>query len=185
MLFTLAHELGHLVAHHKNDAFAVIDEDIEASRGGQDREQEAYANAFASALLMPSQSVGLALKAVRRMGKSQDDQLGDTEINYLARIFGVSFWAAARRCEDLELLPRGGAHALNAKLIEAHGSAEQRANELGLPPRADVRFPKVPWPLMDAAVANVRAGEISIGKAASVLGISIADLVSANASTRH
>jgi len=185
MLFTLAHELGHLVAHHGNESFALIDEDIESTPDGQDRDKEAYANAFASALLMPRQSVGITLKTVRRLAKSDSDQLGDTEINLLSRIYGVSFWAAARRCEDLELIPRGGAYALHTKLVELHGSAEQRADELGLPPRPEIRFPKVPWPLLQAAVANVRAGEMSVGKAASALGISIADLYSANAPTKH
>ena len=185
MLFTLAHEVGHLVAHHGNDPFAILDEDIESAPTGPNREIEAYANTFASALLMPRESVGLALKTIRRTIKAQSDKIGDVEINYLARIYGLSFWAAARRCEDLELLPVGGAHALNAKLVADHGSAEQRAEQLGLPPRAEIVFPKVPSQLMDAAIANIKAGEISIGRAANSLGVSLADLISANAPTRH
>src|SRR5205807_1927125 len=103
MLFTLAHELGHLAAHHDpSQSFAVIDEEEDdaelRAHGGI---EEAYAHAFASALLMPRAGVGIALKKVREVAKSSGNELGDVEILYFARIFGVSFLAAARRCEDL------------------------------------------------------------------------------------
>jgi Zn-dependent peptidase ImmA (M78 family) len=43
MLFALAHELGHLVAHRGDEEFATIDVDIEKSvqRGGPDDEAHA------------------------------------------------------------------------------------------------------------------------------------------------
>jgi Zn-dependent peptidase ImmA (M78 family) len=184
MLFTLAHEVGHLIAHHGNGPFAAIDENVERSSGGNWK-KEAYASTFASSLLMPRKSVAIALQTIRRAARIDSDQLGDIEINYLARIYGVSFWAAARRCEDLDLIPPGGANALNTQIVKDYGSAEKRADELGLPPRPKIRFPKVPHPLMDAAVANVRAGTMSVGRAASALGVSISDLYAANAPTKH
>ncbi|MGH6935441.1 MAG: ImmA/IrrE family metallo-endopeptidase, partial [Methylocella sp.] len=188
MLFTLAHECGHLVAHHNpTESFAVIDEttDEEGSSNPNKTSEERYANAFASALLMPRASVGIALKKVREIAKITQDVVGDLEIGYLGRIFGVSFWAAARRCEDLELLPRGGAASLNEKLVKEYDSPEKRAEEVGLPPRQEVRFPPVPQALLASAVERVRTGELSVGRAASILGVSIGDLMAANAPTAH
>jgi Zn-dependent peptidase ImmA (M78 family) len=185
MLFTLAHEIGHLVAHHYSDEFAVIDGDIENPYSSGAPSDEAYANAFASALLMPRAAVGITLRTIRARGRITGDQIGDIEIGYLARIFGLSFWAAARRCEDLDLLPHGGAYALNRELIDRYGSAEKRGDELGLPDRADIVFPPIPKVLLDAAVSSVRSGEISVGKAANMLGLSISDLFAANRSTTN
>jgi len=187
MLFTLAHELGHLVAHHDpSRSFAVIDDqadDLELLT--HDGTDEAYAQAFASALLMPSAGVGIALKKIRELAKSVSNELGDIEILYLARIFAVSFVAAARRCEDLTLLPRGGAVSLNEALIKQFGSAEKRAEQLKLPPRPQIDFPTIPAPLLESAVQKIRAGELSVGRASAILAISIADLLAANAPTEH
>jgi Zn-dependent peptidase ImmA (M78 family) len=188
MLFTLAHECGHLVAHHDaTESFAFIDETTEAEGPSSSNRanEERYADAFASGLLMPRASVGIALKKIREMAKIKQDAVGDLEIGYLARIFGVSFWAAARRCEDLALLPRGGAASLNEKLVKEYGSAEKRAEQVGLPPRQEVRFPPVPQALLASAVERIRSGELSIGRAASILGVSIGDLMAANAPTAH
>jgi Zn-dependent peptidase ImmA (M78 family) len=187
MLLTLAHELGHLVAHHDpSQSFAVVDAETEeaglSSRGATD---EAYAQAFASALLMPRAGVGIALKKVRELAKSRSNELGDIELLYLARIFAVSFVAAARRCEDLTLLPTGGAVSLNEALIKEFGSAEKRGQQLKLPPRPRIDFPTVPAPLLSSAVEKIRTGELSIGRASAVLKISIADLLAANAPTAH
>jgi Zn-dependent peptidase ImmA (M78 family) len=185
MLFTLAHELGHLVVHHRDQEFATIDADIEKPVQFGAPDNEAYANAFASALLMPRVAVGIALRSIRKIGGITSDQIGDIEIGYLARIFGLSFWAAARRCEDLDLLPRGGAYALNRELIERYGSAEKRGDELGLPSRANIVFPPIPKVLLEAAVSSVKSGEISVGKAANMLGLSISDLFAANRPRAH
>lgn len=187
MLFTLAHELGHLVAHHSpSNSYATIDENIESDGSRPaDNKGEEYANAFASSLLLPRASIGIALRKIRELIKKSGDELGDIEINYLARIFGVSFWAAARRCEDLKLLPAGGAASLNERLKKEFGSAEKRAEQAGLPPRAKVEFPNIPEPLLRRVVSRIRQGEISIGKAAASLGISIGEIISANAPTAH
>ncbi|MGI8568647.1 MAG: ImmA/IrrE family metallo-endopeptidase [Methylocella sp.] len=79
MLFTLAHECGHLVAHHNpTESFAVIDEttDEEGPSNPKRTNEERYANAFASALLMPRASVGIARKKVREMAKITQDVVG-------------------------------------------------------------------------------------------------------------
>jgi Zn-dependent peptidase ImmA (M78 family) len=186
MLFTLAHEVGHLIGHHDpGQSFAVVDDEDEDELSRGSAGEEAYAHAFASSLLMPRGGIGVALKKVREIARSADNQLGDIELLYLARIFGVSFLAAARRCEDLSLLPRGGAASLNEALLKNFGSAEKRADQLKLPPRPKIEFHPVPQALLASAVDRIRAGELSIGRASSILGLSIADLLAANAPTAH
>jgi Zn-dependent peptidase ImmA (M78 family)/transcriptional regulator with XRE-family HTH domain len=189
MLFTLAHELGHILAHHDpTESFATFDEsredepDLRPSAKGE----ESYAHAFASCLLMPSAGVGIALQKIRAAYKVKEDSpVGDIEVLALSRIFGLSFAAAARRCEDLRLLPRGGARSLDDWLKKEYGSAEKRAESVGLPPRPKIEFPRVPERLLASAIEQIRAGKISVGRASAVLGISISDLLTANRSTVH
>jgi Zn-dependent peptidase ImmA (M78 family) len=182
MLFTLAHEIGHLIAHHDpGTSFAVVDLLAERPRKRKNA-LESYAHAFASSLLMPPRGVAIALERIRAIGKRNGEPLGDIELLFLARIFGVSFYAAARRCEDLDLLPRGGAASLDHALRKKFESPEKRAEELGLPARPEIEFPRLPEPLLASAIERIRAGEISIGRASEVLGFSISDLIEANAS---
>jgi Zn-dependent peptidase ImmA (M78 family) len=182
MLFTLGHEIGHLIGHHDpRQSFAVVDAQTEKRTQPRKNIAEFYAHAFASCLLMPRAGIGITLRKIREMQKESNTALGDLEILLLSRIYGVSFYAAARRCEDLGLLPRGGAISLNETLKREYGSPEKRADAAKLPRRADIRFPRMPPALLKAATEKVRAGEISIGKASSILGISIADLLTANA----
>jgi Zn-dependent peptidase ImmA (M78 family)/transcriptional regulator with XRE-family HTH domain len=182
MLFTLAHEIGHLIGHHDpRQSFAVVDAQTEKRTRSKKNIAEFYAHAFASCLLMPKAGLGITLRKIREMQRESNTALGDLEILLLSRIYGVSFYAAARRCEDLSLLPRGAAISLNETLKKEYGSPEKRADAANLPPRADVRFPRMPPALLRAATEKVRAGEISIGKASSILGLSIADLLTANA----
>jgi len=181
MFFTLAHEIGHLIAHHApGESFAVID--VAAERPALRKNvAEFYAHSFASCLLMPARGVALALQQIRSHQRAPGQALGDLELLLLSRIYGVSFYVAARRCEDLELLPRGGAASLDAVLRKKFGSAEKRAELAGLPPRPQLEFPKIPAPLLAAAIEKVRSGELSIGRASEVLGLSVSDLMKVNA----
>jgi Zn-dependent peptidase ImmA (M78 family) len=183
MLFTIGHELGHLLANEARPReFALIDNKANLLASGRSRShQERFAHAFASCLLMPRQGVGVALRTIRELGTVSLDQVGDIELLLLARIFGVSFEAAARRCEDLELLPRGGATSLNQRLKSEYGSAEKRAESLNLPPRAETSVPPIPPALLESAVKRIRTGELSIGRAAAVLGITVGELMAASA----
>jgi Zn-dependent peptidase ImmA (M78 family) len=182
MLFTLAHEIGHLIAHHDpNERFAVVDLQTEKRTKAAKSATEFYAHAFASCLLMPPQGIGITLRKIREMEDQPNRQLGDLELLLLARIYGVSFYCAAKRCEDLELLPRGGAASLNESLTKEYGSPEKRAEAANLPPRPQIQFPKMPSSLLRAALDKVRSGELSVGRASSILGLSIADLLATNA----
>lgn len=181
MLFTLAHEVGHILLHHSPDrAGVIIDQTTDWRSSIAENNHEREANEFASALLMPAQSVGVALKSARDALGQANEELGDLEINFLSRLYGVSFSAAALRCERLGLLPRGGAIAIINAVNDENDSAEKRGNNAGLPPRSPIVFPKVPSALLEGAVSLVRAGEMSIGRAASVLEVSIDDLMAGN-----
>jgi len=185
MLFTLAHEIGHLIAHHElGQTFAVVDLSAERPRKRKNA-KEAYAHVFASSLLLPSRGVAIALEQIRGLGKRSGEPIGDIELLLLSRIFGVSFYAAARRCEDLGLLPRGGAATLDQAIRKEFGTPEKRAQALDLPPRPEIHFPRVPEPLLASAIDRIRSGEISIGRASEVLGFSISDLIDANVPSVH
>jgi Zn-dependent peptidase ImmA (M78 family) len=189
MLFTLAHEVGHILSHHEaTQSFAVYDEERaeDAESATPHKAEESFAHAFASCLLMPSGGVGIALQKIRAVHRIREDSpVGDIEILLLSRIFGLSFVATARRCEDLRLLPRGGARSLDEWLKKKYGSAEKRADSIGLPARPEIEFPRIPERLLTSAVAQIRAGKISVGKASALLGMPISDLLSANRTTVH
>lgn len=187
MLFTLAHEVGHLISHKGDpEGFATLDWPSEDDGSSQNRKSaEAFANAFASCLLLPAAGVGVTLKKIRELAKIEQDQIGDIELNFLSRVFGTSFEVAARRCEDLKLLPRGGARALYELIRKEYGSPEKRAQYLKLPPRPEIDFPIVPERLLISAIERIKSGAVSIGKASAMLGISISDIVSAHARVQH
>lgn len=182
LLFTMGHELGHLVAHHdKEGGYAHLDQvvDLEDSHG---RSEERFADAFASALLLPKAGVLLTLQALREQFEIKGP-LGDFEIAWLAHIYGVSFEVAAKRCEDLKLIPSRGARAFYQKIVEAHKNPEQWAQKQGIPPRPDIAVATSPELLM-AAAKKVRAGELSVGRAAELLNVSVSALYVANSEIR-
>lgn len=183
MLFTLAHELGHLVAHHndQNSGYVHFDHEADFDRliSHPQGNEEKFADAFASALLLPRPGVLLALREIRgQLGAK--GPLGDIEISWLAHLYHVSFEVAARRCEDLDLLPKHGARALYQVILDNHKNPERRASELGIPPRPDISIDVSPALLQEAAL-KIRAGEMSVGRAAELLNVPISYLLIANA----
>jgi Zn-dependent peptidase ImmA (M78 family) len=178
MLYTLAHEIGHHAAHLALDQdFVTSDENPEnAALRHEDAAGERYANAFASALLLPRAGVGIALDRIRKQLKTQRTELGDIEILYLAHVFGTSFQVAARRCEDLRLIQKGTGWALYENLCQNYGNPEKRAKEAGLPPRPPITFPPAPPMVIEAILHDVRRGELSVGKASELLEIGVADV---------
>lgn len=185
MLFTLAHELGHIVAHHGREESAVFDRTTQIGAWRHRTLEERFVDAFASILLLPDRGVGLALKTVRQALNVSSGNIGDVEILYLARFFGVSFEVAARRCEQLELLPEGGAISLTELLRKRFGSPERRAEELGLPPRPGILLPKVSDNLLRPLMKSLEAGTVSTGWAAERFGLSIEELFTAHARLVH
>jgi len=181
MLFTLAHEVGHILAHHDlSQDFVTVDED-EGNLWKSKDKSERFADAFASCLLLPRRGLGIALNKIREFVSHSGGPVGDVEILYVAYIFGVSFEVAARRCEALELLPQGGALSLYEELCKSYGSPEKRAVDAGLPPRNEIRFPPVSNVLLSHAIRKVRQERLSIGRAAALLQVTVADLTAFNA----
>jgi Zn-dependent peptidase ImmA (M78 family) len=182
MLFTLAHELAHVLLHHDfRENFVTVDDDEhDEPRRGKDR-SEAFADAFASALLVPPKGLGVALKAIRKVTGAAGDSLGDIEILYVSHIFGVSFQVAASRCEAYGILPAGGGAALYKQLQREHGSPEKRAQAAGLPQRPEIRFPPVSRVLLEHAIRRIHQGAVSIGRAAEALNVTVSELTAFNA----
>lgn len=172
MLFTLAHELGHLISHHGSDDYVLIDKSVTGLNRSSSGNAEHYVNAFASALLMPVAGVGITLQEFRKQNNMLDQSIGDIDVVYLSRIFNVSFDVAAQRCEALKLIERGGALALSKSVKTAFGSAEKRAEALGFPPRDEIIFPLYPKYVLDRASELVSSGEMSIGRVSELLGVS-------------
>lgn len=177
MLFTLAHELGHLLAHSCRNDFASIDPIGSVSRRAIGHDEERFANDFASELLMPQAGVGVALREIRDAYANREQPIGDIEILLLSHIFGVSFEAAARRCEQLELLPRGGSRALVVHVSKEFGSPERRAAHVGIPVRPEPEFPIVSEKVLRAAAEAVASGNISIGRVMDRLHVTYEDLL--------
>ncbi|GAA4773121.1 hypothetical protein GCM10023219_20400 [Stakelama sediminis] len=180
MLFTAGHELGHIAAHHQNDDKALFEEPSDIGSFGRYSKDEAFVDAFSSCLLLPDVGVGKSLKMFREHFRVDSKNLTDLEILLLARFYGVSFEVAARRCEDLGLLPAGVGHSLATALRKEFGSPEKRAEALDLPPRTDVPFPPISAILAQHLTSKINLGEISIGWAADRLGVTIGEILAAN-----
>jgi len=179
MLFTLGHELGHVVAHHSLQGAHL---DLATNIGSFRNRSEGFADAFSSAFLLPSRAVGGTLQAVRQLIGATSDEVGDVEILILARMHGVSFDVAARRCEDLDLLPAGGAASLAEYLRQHHKNPEKRAEALNLPPRPTVHFDAVSPVLMTYVQESVASGVTSPTWIADRLCTSIESIYKTHAS---
>lgn len=179
MLFTLGHELGHVVAHHSLQSAHL---DLASNIGGFRNRAEGFADAFSSAFLLPVRAVGGSLQAIRQLIGATSDQIGDVEILILARLHGVSFDVAARRCEDLKLLPPGGAASLADHLRKHHQNPEKRAEALNLPPRDQVHFDAVSPVLMKFVHQRLASGVTSPSWIADRLNISIESIYETHAS---
>jgi Zn-dependent peptidase ImmA (M78 family) len=181
MLFTLGHELGHILAHHESGGDAIFEQASQIGTFGERSRKEAFVDAFASCLLLPDVGVGKALKAFREHYQVASRNITDLEISLLARFYGVSFDVAARRCEDLGLLPRGAGFAISDQLKKEFGSPEKRAEHLGLPPRQRVSLAPVSGQLAQSISRAIRVGNASIGWVTDRLGLSIGEVLAINA----
>lgn len=178
MLFTLAHELGHVIAHHSRLDTPILESATSIGNFRKANKSERFVDAFASCLLLPDDGVFQFLTAFRKERNIRlDAPVGDIEVLLLARFFGVSFDVAAHRCEDLKILPKGAAFSLSDHLKKHHGSPEKRANELALPPRNNPHFPALSPYIQNELERQVESGELSIGWAADRFGLSLSELM--------
>ena len=126
-LFTLGHELGHVL--NRDGTSLNIDSDLRAHN-----DEERTANAFAAALLMPELSVKDTIESYGRGSKSLGQMLLD---------FGVSFESLIFRLHNLRIINAGGRdnlrsvgwagllaeledHGLKQALLAARGSRPER-----------------------------------------------------------
>jgi len=174
MLFTIAHELGHVLAHHLHNPTALFERPSQiASTSSKQKKDEAFVDMFASSLLLPAQGVGRMLKNIKELYKTKSEMIGDVELILLARYYGVSFEVAGIRCEHLGLLPSGSTRALYGTLKKEYGSPEKRADEIGLPARSKVHIPEISPELVEVLIANIKEGNISSGWVSDKFGLSI------------
>jgi len=129
--------------------------------------KEHFCENFAGDLLLPSKGLAVALKQIRKTLRTTQPALGDIELLYLARIFGVNFVSACRRCERLGLLPPGGGAALLAHLRERFGSVEAREKQLELPPATQINVPSPAACALQWLHGSIKTGVISIDEIAA------------------
>jgi len=154
-LFVCAHELGHLLllSLRTDPQGAVVDAVHDGSRSARSP-NEHFADAFARELLIPGPGLGFAIQEIREQFKLSGP-IGDIELLYLSRVFGVSFLVMAKRCERIGLLPEGAALTLYKILVEQFGGPEERADKLQLPPRPVIEIASVPRSIQAATIQEI------------------------------
>jgi hypothetical protein len=172
-LSACARELGHLLAigsrmNAVSEAHITPRRRLDLSR--RRGPPEYFATNFAIELLIPTPGLAVGLRRVRELLKVKNRALGDIEMLYLARVFGVTFLDVARKCERARLLPLGGASVMMKFLDEKFGGPESRANDLGLPDRPEITFPLAPLSLLSRLKSRIASGEFSLAQAADALG---------------
>jgi Zn-dependent peptidase ImmA (M78 family) len=173
MRFTLAHEVCHYLCDISDGTGnAWFDEDT-LNPVGHFRRDEVFANSFASALLLPPTGVGEALNAFRKHHKLVDRDISDVEIMFLARFFGVSFQVAARRLEDLKIVPHGGGQSIYEAINKRFGSPEKFADELGLPARIIYDWNRSNERIVREAHDAIASGKLSVGRLAEIAELPI------------
>lgn len=143
-LFVCAHELGHLLllSLRTDREGALVDVRHDGTHAMRSP-REHFADAFAREVLIPAPALGIAIEEIRKQF-NLSGPIGDIELLYLSRVFGVSFLVIAKRCERLGLLPEGGAVTLYKILVKEFGGPELRADMLQLPPRPAIDIASVP-----------------------------------------
>jgi len=149
--FSLAHELFHLLTW---TVFRTEEHSREASE-----QEEKFANAFASTLLIPEDPLRRAVSSALESGGS----LKHIEIFDLARQFDVSFEALLWRMHSV----------FNRKREDTEHDIEVcRAFRETVDVREDTKPPQLPARYRALATRALRDGELSIGRAAEYLGLS-------------
>lgn len=178
MLFTLAHEIGHAVHGDLASGDPIFDLPSSIGNIGKRNLRERRADEFASEFLLPEVALAGFIHSLRKqLGIGRGEPLGDIEILYISIFFGLSFDAAAMRCENLGLLPEGGAYSLSSHIKKIHGSPEKRAMSLGLPERSKLYFPRLGGELLKRVEEAISFGEISTGWVCDNFDISISQLL--------
>lgn len=149
--FDLAHELFHLLTWR---VFRGSAERREASE-----QEESFANAFASMLLIPEDALRRAVNSATKSGGS----LKHVEIFDLARQFDVSYEALLWRMHRV----------FNRREDQTRRDIKVcRAFRESVDVREDTKPPALPARYRSLAIRALRSGDLSIGRAAEYLGLS-------------
>ncbi|MEV4630499.1 ImmA/IrrE family metallo-endopeptidase [Micromonospora sp. NPDC049523] len=148
--FTLAHEIGHLLAGDADEL--TVDEDVL----GGNTDQERRANAFAAAFLLPER----ALKAAVPSGK-----LTEPEVAELLGRFGVSRDALAIELHRLRLVSTEEHDRIRTMASARLTSRPGRTTDLQARDRT-----RVPGTLLERATTAYASGELGVRPLAQLLG---------------
>ncbi len=161
-MFTLAHELGHVLAGDGSEI--KIDEDL---RGNNDEER--LANAFAAALLMPAQRVNSLIEEHGRDAKC---------LAMMILYFGVSFESLIYRLHNLQVINATGRDALKNAGLHGLLRALEDTEESTMLLSARERPPrKPPRHFTTRCISGVWDGTISAAPLAGLLDVETDELV--------
>jgi Zn-dependent peptidase ImmA (M78 family)/transcriptional regulator with XRE-family HTH domain len=164
-LFTLAHELAHAYFHSQGN-------DLLISWEGAPQVQESFANAFASELLIPSDTLSKTLDQWAAWEHLEDPAV----VIQLQRQFGVSYAAMLLRLLQEGLIEQRHYEHLSqvapTKLARALGYPADPCDERGEVNPLD-RFPPKMLRLVRSAILK---DQITDGDAAETLGVSLEDI---------
>jgi Zn-dependent peptidase ImmA (M78 family)/transcriptional regulator with XRE-family HTH domain len=154
--FTLAHEIGHIVAEDGRESGVCIDEDVMASQ----RVEEIRANAFAACLLMPRSDLQADLQST--------DGVDDTTFGRLLGKYRVSASAMAWRLKDLGFVDaahRGRLGSMRANEAAWLGDWQAELAKLAV----DQRKSRAPRALLERTILAFANGTVSARLVATVL----------------
>lgn len=149
--FTIAHELGHLLLDVKN----------------KNLDEEKLCNRFASALLMPKDSVLMEFGSSRKY-------ISLFELKAFKEEYKVSFSAIVYRLKDLKIISNYQNRILNININKFIGKNDNNPIE----PEITNQFKKLVYKLQSEDI-------ISIGKARELLGVSANEYEQENNNYRH
>jgi Zn-dependent peptidase ImmA (M78 family) len=149
-IFTLAHEIGHVVLHlHEDSSF--IDDNVTIGAGNPD-EKEQEANYFAACLLMPSDDVSRFLDL--EISDYESGVLSAMDIARIMSEFSVSFNMALNRLESLGVID------CNQKLKLDNEKTEKKVGNLLRSASGNIRLNKasdeirIPYEYIDYVIYN-------------------------------
>lgn len=122
--FDLAHEYGHALVHMNGQRDIAARIDSRTGGTASSRAEERFADAFASAFLMPTRAV---LKALEQALRANGGRFTDFDLVHMAMQFGVSGQALSNRLVSLRKISR----QMNEDYWKSQGSYKQLAKELG------------------------------------------------------
>ena len=149
-IFTLAHEIGHVILHLKKDN-SFIDNNMTINGKNTD-ENEQEANYFAACLLMPHEDVSGFIEL--EMSNTQGKDLSAMDIAGIMSEFKVSFDMALNRLENLSIIDINQKLRLNSEKIEK--SVDRLLRSVGGNARLNVYSNEIdiPYEYIDYAIYN-------------------------------